>query len=307
MSYVNENFQDLDVMNNFMFNRLTTEPEIAQKFCRRMVKSLLNKELGEARITSENIILPDDPNKRGVRLDVRIDEFNDEQSVESVYDIEPHRQVDNKLPKRTRYVQAQIDKNGMNSGDRDFSHMSNLYIVNITNYDPFGYDRLVYTIDNLCIEVPELEYDDGVEIYYFNTSGKVGGDESLRIFLKFLEESTSENAIDEATSEVASYIEQIKSNSKIEGDYMTLGDWIDDIADEVRKDARAEGLAEGRAEGIAEGRAEGRAEGIAEVVKSVVLRMHNNGKSIEDIMIATDLSQDEIKEIADSADISAIK
>lgn len=72
---------------------------------------------------------------------------------------------------------------------------------------------------------------------------------STEAFLRLLEESTRENAVDEATIEVASYIEQIKSNSKIEGDYMTLGEWIDGITDEVKKDARVEGLAEGRAEG----------------------------------------------------------
>lgn len=32
MAYVRERFENLDVMNNFMFNKLTTHPEVQEGF-----------------------------------------------------------------------------------------------------------------------------------------------------------------------------------------------------------------------------------------------------------------------------------
>ena len=29
-------------------------------------------------------------------------------------------------------------------------------------YDPFGYNRIIYTVKNKCLEEPEMAYDDGV-------------------------------------------------------------------------------------------------------------------------------------------------
>ena len=62
----------------------------------------------------------------------------------------------------------------------------------------------------------------------------------------------------------------------------------------AREEGLAEGLAEGRAKGLAEGRAEGRAEGIGEGINLVAKNMLNNGKSIDEIMELTGLTQKEI-------------
>lgn len=128
----------------------------------------------------------------------------------------------------------------MKSGDNDFLHMPNLYIITITNYDPFGYDHMVYTIENQCLELPELVYNDGVTIYYFNTVGKKGGTEALRNFLTYLENSKPENEVDEATKEAAECVEYIKDDNRIEGDYMTVGDWVDKIVEEAVEEKNAE-------------------------------------------------------------------
>ena len=233
MSYVREPFEELDVMNFFMFNKLTTEPEISEKFCRCMIRNLLGIEVGEVTVHAEKLVLPDDPEKRGVRLDVEIKELNDGSNVSKIYDIEPHRDKESYYPKKNRFTQAQIDKNSMDSGDNDFSHMPDLYIICITNYDPFGYDRVLYTIKNQCVEESELVYNDGVNILYFNTTGTKGGTESLKNFLKYLEESKHTNVVDEATQEIDNYVGTIKENYSVGGNYMTFGDLIDKIVDEA--------------------------------------------------------------------------
>lgn len=232
MAYVKEEVRKLDVMSNFLFNRLTTDPEIAEKFCRRLLKSLIGKDVGKIIVNSEQVVMPDKPDKRGVRLDVKINEYQNE-VITKVYDVEPHRDKEKFYPKKIRYTQAQLDKSSMKSGSRDFSQMPELYIICITNYDPYGYDYMMYTIDNQCVEVPELVYNDGVQIIYYNTKGTKGGSKELKAFLRYLEESTKENVVDEDTQEMDEYVTYIKSDERTEEDYMTVGDWIDSIVEEA--------------------------------------------------------------------------
>ena len=239
MSYTREPFEELDVMNFFMFSKLTTEPETSEKFCRCMLRNLLGIEVNRINVQAEKIELPDNPEKRGVRLDVKIEELDGEK-VASIYDIEPHRDFEKDYPKKNRFTQSQIDKNNLESGDNDFSKLPRLFIISITNYDPFGYDRVIYTIRNACVEEPSLVYNDEVTILYFNTTGTKGGTEGLRRFLTYLEESKDTNAVDEATREVGKYVGTIKHNYELGGRYMTVGDLMDKIAAEAAAEVAAE-------------------------------------------------------------------
>ena len=217
-------------------------------FLRCLIKNLLGIETGKIIIRSENMIYPTLPDKRGVRLDVQVDELDKHDKLTTIYDIEPHRDSENAYPKKIRFSRAQIDKNNMPSGSNDFSHMPDLYIINITNYDPFGYDQMVYTIQNKCIEEPELVYNDGVTIFYFNTTGTKGGSDELKKFLEYLETSKSTHASTSATKELQGYVDMIKHDAKTGGNYVTFGDLMDKIAAEAAAEAAAEVAAEKDAE-----------------------------------------------------------
>lgn len=243
--YSKESFEELDVMNFYMFNKLTTQPNIADKFCKCMIRNLLGREVDKIRVQAEKMEFPDNPSKRGVRLDVEVKEMKDDETVASIYDIEPHRITEKEYPKKNRYTLAHIDKNNLKKGDDDFSHLPDVYIVCITNYDPFGYDRLVYTIKNRCVEVPELVYNDGVQIIYFNTTGKNGGTRELKAFLRYLEESNEKNVIDSATNEMNDYVNAIKHNGEIGGIGMTtLGQYMDRIVEDAVSEAVSAAVAE---------------------------------------------------------------
>lgn len=116
--------------------------------------------------------------------------------------------------------------------------MPNLYIITITNYDIFGLDRMVYTFKNTCVEAPELCYNDRVRLVYFNTSGSVCDDNSLRNFLKYIDDSSDSNAVDDNTREIHKYVRYIRNSYG--GDYVTVGDWIDSIVDEKCGDLKAD-------------------------------------------------------------------
>ena len=248
MSYVHEPFEKLDVMDNFLFNQLCTNPQTREGFLRCLIKNLLGKEAGKIVIRAENMIYPTLPDKRGVRLDVQIDELDQKDDITTIYDIEPHREPESDYPKKIRFSQAQIDKNTMSSGNNDFSCMPELFIVNIINYDPFGEDQMVYTFQKKCIEAPEVVYNDGVTILYFNTTGTKGGSDELKIFLEYLEKSEPKNAVTSATEELQGYVEQIKHDAEIGGNYMTFGDLMDKITAEVAAEAAEKAAAEVAAE-----------------------------------------------------------
>ncbi|MBR1693650.1 MAG: hypothetical protein IJ711_12895, partial [Lachnospiraceae bacterium] len=112
------------------------------------------------------------------------------------------------------------------SGDRDFDHLPNLYILTITNYDPFGYDYMMYTIQNRCIEVPELDYPDGIQLIYFYTGGSKGGCKAIHSMLKYLQTSTPNNATDSATRKVHDYVSRVKTQPEVRLEYMTFEDYI---------------------------------------------------------------------------------
>lgn len=99
-----------------------------------------------------------------------------------------------------------------------------------------GFDRMVYRINHHCADEPALVYNDGVEIYYFNTEGTRGGSDQLKNFLKYIENSKLENVVDEATSEMNEYVRTIKSNKDIGGIYMTLQNLMDNYAKEYAKE-----------------------------------------------------------------------
>jgi len=64
-----------------------------------------------------------------------------------------------------------------------------------------------------------------------------------------------------------------------------------------RKEGRKEGLKEGREEGLKEGREEGLKEGLKEKAIETARRMKTKGYPIEEIMLLTDLSEEEITQL----------
>ena len=68
------------------------------------------------------------------------------------------------FPRQSRFYHAIIDSRSLKSGE-DFGKLKQVYVIFICNYDPFGYDRVLYTIKNRCLEEPEMDYSNiGTEL-----------------------------------------------------------------------------------------------------------------------------------------------
>ncbi len=78
----------------------------------------------------------------------------------------------------------------------EYSALRNVVVIFITTYDPFGLNRMVYTISNKCEEVPEMPYDDGAKTLFLYTKGTEGNPpEELRQLLHYMEDTRVENAV----------------------------------------------------------------------------------------------------------------
>lgn len=241
MGYTKKTLQELDLIDNFLSNAIASNQEINEPFYRLLLSVLLGKDLKKIRVLSQQMVPAVTPELRGIRMDVEITEY-DEETVTNVYDLEPHIKDSLHLPRHNRYYQAKIDGRYVKRGLVDFSTIPNLYVITITNYDLFGEDYMMYTVRNKCEEVPEMEYDDGLQFVYFNTKGQKGGSQAIKNMLTYIQDSDSKNAVDDATRMMDSYVTKVKNLPEVEAGYMTLGDWIDGIKEDIKEEIKEEDI-----------------------------------------------------------------
>lgn len=218
-------FEDLDLLDNFLMDAVASDPDVGEDACRIIITTLLQRQVGRVRVVSQRSIPGVAPDKRGIRLDVEVVEDLEKGRLPAmnIYDIEPHHEptTEESLPRRTRFYQAKIDARHLKRGEKNFRKLPDLYMINILDYDPFGFDRICYTIDNTCLEIPELKYDDGLQIMYFNSVGHEGGNEAIQNLLRFILDSRAENVVDDATRKMYDYINIVKEQSEARERYMT--------------------------------------------------------------------------------------
>ena len=239
MGYTKKTLQELNLIDNFLSNAIASNKELNEPFYRLLLSVLLDKNIKEIRVLAQQMIPAATPELRGIRMDVEITEY-DEETVTNVYDLEPHLKDGLHLPRHNRYYQAKIDGRYVRRGVKDFSTIPNLYVITITNYDVFGKDYMMYTVRNRCEEIPELDYDDGLQFIYFYTKGQKGGSQAIKNMLTYIQNSDSKNAVDDATRMMDSYVMKVKNLPEVEAGYMTLGDWIDGIEEDLREDITKE-------------------------------------------------------------------
>ncbi|MCI8691394.1 MAG: hypothetical protein HFH91_01390 [Lachnospiraceae bacterium] len=238
MSYWDKPFEDLDVLDNFLMNAIATNEEVGEAFCRKVLSVLLQRPVGKIKVVAQYTLPAQHPKYRGIRMDVKVEEFEDgsEPRLANVYDMEPHLQKNLHLPRHNRFYQAKMDSCYMKRGDDNFAGMPNLFVITILNFDPFGYDYMMYTFENRCAEVPELKYEDGLKFIYFYTGGTKGGSVNLKTMLQYLQHSTAGNAMDDSTKELHDYVCKVKTAPEVKEEYMRF----EELIAFARKDAAEE-------------------------------------------------------------------
>lgn len=290
MAYKKRKLEDLNVLDDFMFSAAASDEEVGKEFCRTVLSVLLQKELGEIQITAQKTILPCTPEMRGIRMDVEVKEpLEDTLPSLNVYDVEPHLRKEKYFPRHNRFYQAKIDSRYIRNGERDFGNLPNLFVLTITEYDPFGKDQMIYTVSNSCREEPGLKYDDGLVFYYFNTEGKKGGTPEIQAMLKYMMESTEKNVVNEDIRNLHRCVERVKVLPEVREEFMRF----EDVIAWEKEKSHEEGIEEGRKEGIEKGRKEGRIRMLIEISRESGL---SDEKILKQLMDKCELTEKEAQE-----------
>lgn len=253
--------QELNLINGFLFAASTEDPKNAEFIAKLIIERATGKRVKDITVTQEKPLLGLDVYYHGIRMDLYVTEY-DNDNVVSVYDIEPNRYGVDALPKRSRFSQALTDAKLLKTGE-DYDKMPEYLSIWILTEDPFGKNQMLYSVKNHVEGFPEIVYNDGVKKLFLYVGGELGGEKSLKDLLQYFLQSDKEHALDEGIEQLHAIVENVKGNRKVGEQYMTLQDMINYEKAEARQEARAEGLAEG----LEEGRLEGLLENIAATIK----------------------------------------
>lgn len=273
---VSRKLEKMNLLDDFLFGAVVTYPEIGERFVKSLLKTIFGREFKHLSVTAQKVLYGADRNLHGARLDVYLEPeaAEEPEGRADVYDIEPDRKDTpadiRALPRRVRFYHGKIAARSLNSG-ADYDDLKNVVVIMILPFDPFGMNRMVYTVKNRCAEVPELEYEDGASTLFLYTRGEEGvPSEALRQLLRYMEESSLENAVNDDLKEVHRMVEIVKTDPETSISCVRL----------------IEKLEKSKAEGKTIGRAEGKAEDLViRVCKKMKL-----GQSVE--KIAEDLVED---------------
>ena len=221
--------EELNLLDDFLFNAMMTYPEMGERFTRKILKLLFNKEFRNLKVIAQKSYGGLNTDLRGARLDVYV-ESDDSAEIDasedvSIYDLEPDKNDKAKyiaaFPQRIRFYHAIIDSRSLKSGE-DFGKLKRVYVIFICNYDPFSYDRVKYTIRNMCVEEPEMPYDDGAQTTVLYTKGTKDDDifEELRQFLNYMENTTQTNAVNDTLKDIQKMVDIVKRDGEVSLSYM---------------------------------------------------------------------------------------
>ena len=219
---------ELDLLDDFLFNALLAYPEYGRRFCRKFLRILFGRDFKNLNIVTQKSYGGLDTGYHGARLDVYIEEGDevevDSTNVSAIYDIEPDKNNKRKeidaIPQRTRFYHAIIYRRCLKSG-QSYDRLKKVFVIFICPYDPFGDNRMIYTIRNQCVENPELPYDDGARTIFLYTKGEKGRDnETLSQLLDYMENTTRENAVTEELEDIQEMVDAVKEDAEVTVAYM---------------------------------------------------------------------------------------
>lgn len=277
--------EELNLIDNFLFQEMLLQKEEGEEFARILLGTILEKNIRKVRIIPQKNILGKNTDRHGVRLDAYIEDVSDElnattadaEVVPDIYDLEPNNTYEREsLPKRMRYYHGLIDTQFLSSG-ADYGKLPDVVIIVILPYDPFGKNRMVYTIRNGCIEDLSIPYDDGAQKIFLYTKGKEGNpSQKLSDMLKYIEKTTDNNVTNQDIESVRQLVEKVKRKKEVGINYMKS--W------EVEEMAREKGYAEGYDSGYDNGYSGGYDNGKSKI-NQLNARLGEDGR-MEDILKA---------------------
>ncbi len=205
--------EQMNIVDDFLAGSLIGHKEYGEAASRYILSCILNRKIGKLNVVTQKFLIGDNPERHGIRLDVYLDE---------------------------------IDTANLSSGS-NYDDLRDVIVIFIMPYDPFGLNRMVYTVKKSCVEVPDMPYDDGDRTIFLYTGGTEGHPtEQLRQLLHYMENSVAENACTKELMELHKMVEAVKQDGEVGLAYMKSFE----IEEKIRQEGIEEGRLEGRLEGI---------------------------------------------------------
>ena len=240
--------QDLNMMDSFLFEAATEDMESAKKIAKIIIKRATGHSVENLVIEPQKQLKGLALDKHGIRMDLYMQEMGsdeDNTSTLRLYDIEPNKYYEKDLPRRGRFYQSIIDSKFLPSKS-PYQHLPDMITIWILPYDPFGDNRMIYTIKNIVVENHDLVYNDGITKIILYTKGTKGGSKELKDFLTYMEDTKLSNAVDEELLQLQEIINNVKNKEDVGELYMTLQEMID----YEKRDSYEDGLKDGLKNGI---------------------------------------------------------
>lgn len=241
--------EELNVLDDFLFQEMITRDEEGKQFCRILLKTILGKNIGQVKVIPQKSILGGGTNQHGIKIDAYIEAEAEQMSKEDtdvevqteIYDIEPNKYPTKSEARRTRYYHALIDTKILKSG-AEYEKLKNVVIIMILPYDPFGKNRMVYTIKRQCVEDTSVSYKDGATTIYLYTKGVEGNpSQELRDMLQYLENSIEANVKNHDLANIHKLMNEVKHDEEVGISYMKS--W--ELEQIYKETGRQEGIKEG--------------------------------------------------------------
>ena len=235
---------EMNLIDNYLATVSMGHVKYGKEIVGTILKPIIGREIRIKESIVENPIFPAEPGKHGVRLDAYVVEDIGEVEVEhgNIYDLEPDQNRDDKeiLPLRSRFYHSMLDKRALESG-KNYDALPNAWVIFIVSYDPFGKDRMLYTIRNYCIEEPEMTYNDRATTLYLYVNGRNTDNctKELQELLRYMNESTEENACNSDLKKIHSYITSIKSEPATQEGLIMWSAYIEGELKKAAKEANA--------------------------------------------------------------------
>ena len=259
--------EDLNMIDAFLFDKATASVKNAITISKVIIKRATGLDVQNIVVETEKQIPGMDLNKRGVRLDVYLTEEDMKagKDILRLFDIEPNNYYEPDLPRRSRFYQSLIDSQLLPT-DTPFRKLPDIFMIWILPYDPFGDDRMIYTVKNMVVENNQIVYNDGSTKIFLYTKGTKGGSKELKDLLTYMEHTTFANAVDSDLKEIQEIVDNVKADSRERERFMTLQEMIY----YEKRDSREAGYQDGQEVGYQAGQKAGIQIGLIEGIKGVI-------------------------------------
>ena len=221
--------EELEFTDDYMFCTILEEHK---DICKEIIELLLNIKVNDIEYVNKQQSFKPRYETKGIRLDVFVKDSN------RVIDLEMQTTIPSALEKRVRYYQSVMDISELEKG-KGYDEVKDSYVVFICLSDPFNENFPIYTVKQTFEENPNIDYNDGRHIIFFNASAyKSAKSKKIMFFLEYL---STKNSKDDLTSRIHNIVFTTKSKEEFGRSYMIAN--MREIM--MKKQAFKEGLESG--------------------------------------------------------------